>query len=89
MKLYNMQIICIKNIYLKLYLLANDYYTEWVKSFAIFWCKLVYGLHIMWPKQLKALNVSTLVGSFVVVGAVTCSALLHTVYDVKAAQIKV
>ena len=57
---------------------------ECAKNLAIFWYMLVCSTYIMWPKLFKvpAAVVSMLVG------ALTC-ALLHFMYDFKAAQINV
>ena len=39
-----------------------------------------------WPNQFKPWSVSTVVDSIVVVGALTCCALFHSVCDLKASQ---
>ena len=44
---------------------------------------LVFSVHITWPKQLKLWNEPAVVGSIVVVGALTQSALFYSVYDLK------
>ena len=59
----------------------------WVKSFAIFWLyMLICSMYIIWPKQFKVL---TVVSSIVVIGALTYCALLHYIYNLKAAQMNV
>ena len=54
-----------------------------VKSFAIFWCILICNMYITWMKLWK---VYTIVDSIEVFGVLTCCALLHSMYDLKAAQ---
>ena len=46
---------------------------------------LVCGVYITWPKKFKLWKESTVLGSIVVVGVLTC-VLLHSVCDFKAAQ---
>ena len=53
-----------------------------------FWYELVCGKHITWSKQFNQWNIPTVVGSIVVVGVLTHSALLHSVCDSKATQMK-
>ena len=57
-----------------------------IKRVAIFWCVLVCGVYIIWPNQFKPWKVPTVVGSIVVVGALTCCALLHSMCDLKVTQ---
>ena len=45
----------------------------------------VYVMYLKWQKQLKQWKVYTVVGSIVVVGVLTYSALLHCMSDLKAA----
>ena len=59
----------------------------WVKSFTIFWYVLVCDAYIMWLKQFKSLKVPIVVGSIVLVSALTYCALLHFMFDLKASQI--
>ena len=50
---------------------------------AIFWYVVVYSMYITWPKQFK---LPTLVG-IMIVGALACSNLLHSMCELKIAQI--
>ena len=43
-------------------------------------------MYITLPKQFKAWKVPAVVGSIVIVGALRCCALLHSVYDLEATQ---
>ena len=47
------------------------------------------SLQHVWPMRLKPCKVLPIVYSIVVVGALTCCALLHSVHDLKAAQMSV
>ena len=62
---------------------------SWVKSFVIFWYMLVCSMYIKWLKQFKLWKVLTAIGSIVVAGVLTSHALLHFVYDLKAALMNV
>ena len=55
----------------------------WVKSFAMLWYLLIYGPYIARPKQFKPCVIPVVVGSIVVVGALTRCALLHFVFNQK------
>ena len=68
---------------------------DWIKNikvsqyFAVFWYVLVCSTCLMWPKSFKPGKLHTVVDSFVVVGALTRCALLHSVYALKAARMNV
>ena len=61
----------------------------WVKSFALFSSVLVCDAHITYPKQFKPWKVQVVVGSIVVVGALTRCALLHFMCNLKVALMNV
>ena len=46
----------------------------------------VFSLYITWPKQFKSWKVLTVVSNRELIGALTDCALLHSVCDLKAAQ---
>ena len=58
-----------------------------VIGFAIFWYIQVCCIYIMWLKQFKLLKIPIAVVSIVVVGALTCYALLHLVGVLKTTQL--
>ena len=61
----------------------------WIKSFTIFWYMLVSSMHIMQPKQFKSQKLSAMIGSIMVVGAVTCCVFLHSMCNLKATKMNV
>ena len=61
----------------------------WVKNFALFWHMLVCNAYITWTKQFKPWRVPVVISSIVVVGVLTRCVLLHSLCDLKPAQIKV
>ena len=69
--------------------LETWYIQGWVKSFAIFWYVLSYGTYITWLKQFKLWKKPTVVSSIVVVGALTCCVLPHSVSDLTATQMNI
>ena len=87
---------CIKSSQPNIYLivLTKFYYLSlvilgWVKSFAIFWNILVCGVYIWWSKQFKPWKILTVVVSIMVDAALTYSALLYFMYDLKIAQMNI
>ena len=59
----------------------------WVKSFAIYCCVLISDVYITWPKQFKPWKIFDVVGSIVVVGALTLCTLLRSISDLKASVV--
>ena len=55
----------------------------------IFWCELICGTYITWPKHFEFMKGTPTVCCVVVVGALTHCALLHSVCDLKATQTNV
>ena len=53
----------------------------------VFWYMLVCSVYIMWLKQFKLWNVPAVGGNIVVVGALTCCALLYCMCDLKTVQL--
>ena len=62
---------------------------EEIKSFAISLYVPVCNEYIIWTKQFKPWKVPTVVDSIVVVGVLTCCALLHSMCNLKATQMNV
>ena len=60
-----------------------------IKGFAIFRCMLFCGVYITWLKQLKLGKVSAMVGSILVIVVPIRFALVHSVFNLKAAQINI
>ena len=60
---------------------------EWVKSFAIFWYMLIRRVYNTWNKEFKPWEIATIDGSFVIGGALTHSAMLHSMLGLKAIQV--
>ena len=65
------------------------YFYQGESSFVIFWYVLVCDAYITWSKQFKLWEVPFVVGSIVIVGALTCCALLHSLCDLKDMQMNV
>ena len=57
------------------------------KFYNILVVHIVCSAYISWPKQFKLWKVLTMVGSILVVGMLTCCALLHSMCELKAAQL--
>ena len=62
---------------------------RWIKSFAVFWYPLVCSTYITWPKMFKPWKAPSVIGSIVVVGALTRCALRLPACDLKAVQMNV
>ena len=60
----------------------------WLKNFAIFWYVQVCSTYITWLKQFKPWKVPSVVGSIMVICALTCCEMLHTMCDLKVTQMK-
>ena len=64
-------------------------YTKVSQSLTPFWFVLFCSAYITWPNQFKQWKVLAMVGSIVVVGALSRFSLLHSMRDLKVAQMNV
>ena len=71
-------------VYIYIYIYMVCIVCDWVKIFAILWLFAVQKLHDQSSSHHK--KVPAVVGSVVVFGVLICCALLHSVWDLKAAQ---
>ena len=78
--------VCLTNLYLSNWYFVIRLLLKWVKNCEIFWYVLVYWAYIMWPKQFRPCKLPAVVGNIVVVGVLTCCALLYCVRHLKDAQ---
>ena len=61
----------------------------WDENFSVFWYELVWIACIRWSKQFKQWELSAVAVYIMVAGALTCRASLHSLCDLKVAQMKV
>ena len=61
----------------------------WIKCFAMFWYVLVCSGYFMRSMHIKPWKLPAVLGSIVVVSAMTCCVLVHSMYDLKAAHMNV
>ena len=68
------------------YIISTAYLLGWVKSLVIFCYVAVCSAYLTWPKQFKPWEVTSDIGSIVIVGALIHSALFHPMCDLSHAD---